>query len=94
MSKPSKPKTGNNAVNTIQERKEHNTQKPQTRLTIGNETFLDNSDLRQSLNVTARTLLNWRKQGLIKFHKLGGKIFYCERELLQLLELHNINMSK
>ena len=85
MSKPRKPKKGKTARKTAPRAKAGQPLKRKTKLTIGNETWLDNSDLRRSFNVTPRTLLNWRKKSIVKFKKLGGKILYCERELLQLL---------
>ena len=85
MSKPRKPKKGKTAPKTAPRAKADQPKKRQTKLTFGNETWLDNSDLLRSFNVTPRTLLNWRKKSIVKFKKLGGKILYSERELLQLL---------
>lgn len=85
MSKPRKPKKGRSAVNTTPKITKNKTKKQPPKPAIGNETWLDNSDLRRSFNVTARTLLNWLKKGVVRYKKLGGKILYCERELLQLL---------
>ena len=51
------------------------------------EKWLDNQDILTLLNISDRTLQNWRSKGYIPFHRVGrGKIFYKESDLLLVLE--------
>ena len=38
--------------------------------------WLDGADVLELLHVSTRTLQNWRDNGLIKFSKIGAKIYY------------------
>jgi len=86
MEQPSKPNAGNSSGNNKSSFKHSKHNNAEKRLTIGNDIWFDTSDILQRLPVTARTLLNWRKAGVLRSHKLGGKIFYCESDLLRLTQ--------
>jgi hypothetical protein len=45
------------------------------------ENLVDKQVLLQELHVSDRTLYNWRKQGLLAFIKLMGKIYYSRLDL-------------
>jgi len=64
------------------------------KLTIGNDTWFDNADLKQMLHVSARTLLNWRRKGLLHPHNIGGKIYYCESELVNLTRFNRYSTKQ
>src|SRR5215510_14580873 len=38
--------------------------------------LLDNADVLQRLKISARTAIRWRKRGILKYTKIGGKIYY------------------
>jgi len=41
-----------------------------------NEPLYDKQDMLQQFRISERTLATWRKNGLIPFCKIGGKIVY------------------
>ena len=47
--------------------------------------FIDNADLIRLLKINAKTAANWRKRGLIKAVKIGGKIFYSVPEIQKMM---------
>jgi DNA-binding transcriptional MerR regulator len=46
----------------------------------------DNSDVIQKLKVSERTLATWREKGMIRYSKIGNKIYYREEDIIQFLE--------
>ena len=46
----------------------------------------DFTDLQKILNVSRRTLFNWKSEGLIKTSQVGKKIFVTDTELNRFLE--------
>ena len=48
--------------------------------------LIDKQIVLQTLHISDRTLQNWRSTGKIPFYKVGGKIFYKQSELAQMLE--------
>ena len=48
--------------------------------------FVDSADLVQILKVNARTLANWRKEGLLKYFRMGGKIYYNLAEIKAMMK--------
>lgn len=46
------------------------------------EVLLDEADAMKMLKVSRRTLANWRQQGVLKHRKLGGKIYYTLKDIL------------
>lgn len=49
------------------------------------EVLYDNADLMKITMVTERTLTNWRKKGILKFKKIGGKIYYTHDDVQEIL---------
>ncbi len=41
-----------------------------------NEKLFDNKSAAKYFNVTQQTLYNWRRNGVLSYHKRGGKILY------------------
>jgi excisionase family DNA binding protein len=52
---------------------------------LNGEKFLTNKDVCGMLNVSTRTLQEWRSTGKIPFIRLEGKILYRESEILKWL---------
>jgi hypothetical protein len=48
--------------------------------------FVDNADLVQILKVNPRTLANWRKDGVLKHIRMGGKIYYNLADIKGMME--------
>lgn len=47
-----------------------------------NQILLDEADAISYLKVSKRCLAKWRSAGTIPAHKLGGKIYYIQSELI------------
>ena len=60
--------------------------KPQNYL--NGERLYDNQDVCLLLNISKRTLQDYRDTGLLGYVQLPGKIIYRESEILDLLERH------
>jgi len=52
------------------------------------ERWLDNDAARKVLNVSSRTLQNYRDQGIISFSQFGSKIYYRAIDIQKHLEKH------
>jgi hypothetical protein len=52
---------------------------------LNEEHFLNNRQVCQMLNISQRSLQDYRDKGLIDFYKLEGKILYAESDVLKLL---------
>jgi len=50
--------------------------------------WIDKQDVLLKMNISSRTLFNWRKNNILPFTKLGGKIYYRESDLKAMLEMH------
>lgn len=50
------------------------------------DSYWDNSDVIQKLKVSERTLATWREKGMIRYSKVGAKIYYREEDIIQFLE--------
>lgn len=50
------------------------------------EPLIKATDACEILGISKVTLLDWRKKGLIPFHKLNSRIYYKKSELLAALE--------
>jgi len=53
-----------------------------------NHVVFDNAQLAEFLNVTTRTLQNWRNDGLIAYRKVGACIFYTLADVSEFLDMH------
>ena len=46
----------------------------------------DNQDVMQLLKVSQRTLATWREEGIIKYSKIGAKIYYKPEHIHEMLD--------
>lgn len=46
----------------------------------------DNQDVMQLLKVSQRTLATWREEGVIKYSKIGAKIYYKPEHIHEMLD--------
>ncbi|MEN0048847.1 MAG: helix-turn-helix domain-containing protein [Bacteroidota bacterium] len=53
--------------------------------------LIPNQKLGKMLNVSDRTLQNWRDEGLIAFTQIGKKIYYTKADLEAFIERHKKN---
>lgn len=51
-----------------------------------NKEILDNQDVMQLLNISSRTLQNYRDQGIMPFSKIEGKIYYKMKDLIAMID--------
>ena len=49
------------------------------------ETFLDNQEFIQLMNISKRTAQTWRDDGIISFSQIGSKIYYKMKDIETLL---------
>lgn len=52
---------------------------------IPEQTFFDNQEFIQIMNISKRTAQGWRDNGLIKYSQVGSKIYYLMSNILELL---------
>lgn len=50
------------------------------------EKYLTNQDVSKLLNLSTRTLQDWRDNGVISYIQISGKILYRQSDILKLLE--------
>ena len=55
---------------------------------LNGERFLSNHEVSKKLNVSLRTLQEWRNTGLISFIQIKGKIIYRQSDIDKLLQKH------
>ena len=55
---------------------------------LNGERFLSNNEVSKTLNVSLRTLQEWRDTGLIPFIQITGKIIYRQSDIDKLLQRH------
>lgn len=53
------------------------------------DTFLDNQEFLQLMNISKRTAQTWRDEGIISFSQVGSKIYYRMKDVQQLLDKHS-----
>lgn len=53
---------------------------------LGGISLLNDEQVANHLNVTRRTIQNYRDSGLIPYYKICGKCLYAEHELRQLMD--------
>ena len=49
------------------------------------ETFLDNQEFIQLMNISKRTAQTWRDEGIVSFSQIGSKIYYKMSDVQKLL---------
>lgn len=54
---------------------------------LNGERYLSEKEVSEVLNVSRRTLHDYRNEGRISYYKLGGKILYKESDIQQFLEI-------
>jgi excisionase family DNA binding protein len=47
---------------------------------------MDSADVCRALGISKRTLQTWRNNGKISFAMLGGKVYYNEEDISELLK--------
>ncbi|MFT4168911.1 MAG: helix-turn-helix domain-containing protein [Dysgonomonas sp.] len=47
---------------------------------------MDSADVCRALDISKRTLQTWRNNGKIAFAMLGGKVYYKEEDIAELLK--------
>lgn len=55
---------------------------------LDGERLLDNQDLYQMLHSSERSLQRYRTDGLLKFCKLRGKVYYKESDVADFVKFH------
>jgi tetrahydromethanopterin S-methyltransferase subunit G len=50
------------------------------------ETFLDNQEFIQLMNISKRTAQTWRDEGIVSFSQIGSKIYYKMKDVAVLLD--------
>lgn len=58
------------------------------------EVWLDKQDILTRLHISSRTLQEWRNKKLITYSKIGGKIWYLESGLLDLLHSNMVKAER
>jgi hypothetical protein len=48
--------------------------------------WLDNTDVKEMLHISSRTLQRLRMSGLLKYSKLNGKIYYRQSDINEMIE--------
>ena len=61
---------------------------------LNGERFLSNHEVSKKLNVSLRTLQEWRDTGLISFIQIKGKIIYRQSDIDKLLQKHYLDSGK
>ena len=51
-----------------------------------NDTFLDNQEFLQLMNISKRTAQSWRDEGKVSFSQIGSKIYYRMSDVQELLD--------
>ncbi len=51
----------------------------------GSSNWIPKEEVMEQLQVSVRTLFNWRKKGVIPFKTIGGKIYYNGKVIDQML---------
>jgi hypothetical protein len=47
--------------------------------------LLDNADVIQLLKISPQTAARWRKDGKLKFIRIGRKIYYCRKDIEEMI---------
>ena len=50
------------------------------------DTFLDNQEFIQLMNISKRTAQTWRDDGIVSFSQIGSKIYYRMKDVELLLD--------
>lgn len=58
------------------------------KITVPNESFINNKQFTKLMSVSARTAQTWRNEGKIGFSKEGKKIYYRLSDIEKFLDAH------
>lgn len=50
------------------------------------DSFLDNQEFLQLMNISKRTAQTWRDEGIVAFSQVGGKIYYRMSDIQVMLD--------
>ena len=64
------------------------------KLHLNGERFLSSHEVSKKLNVSLRSLQEWRDTGLISFIQIKGKIIYRQSDIDKLLQKHYSDSGK
>ena len=64
------------------------------KLHLNGERFLSSHEVSKKLNVSLRSLQEWRDTGLISFIQIKGKIIYRQSDIDKLLQKHYFDSGK
>lgn len=53
---------------------------------LNGEKYLTNNEVSKLLNLSTRTLQDWRDNGVISYIQISGKILYRQTDILKLLD--------
>ena len=68
-----------NRLDDLNKQLEEKQKKPQ-------DTFLDNQEFLQLMNISKRTAQTWRDEGVISLSQIGSKIYYRMSDVQKLLD--------
>jgi hypothetical protein len=68
-----------NRLDNLNDKLEENSKKP-------HETFLDNQEFIQLMNISKRTAQTWRDEGKVSFSQISSKIYYKMKDVEVLLD--------
>ena len=68
-----------NRLDTLNKKLEENQKSP-------TDTFLDNQEYLQLMNISKRTAQTWRDEGIVSFSQIGSKIYYRMSDVQKLLD--------
>ena len=52
--------------------------------------YITEQELLKALKITKRTLIEYRMNGKLPYYKIGGKIYYKEQDIIDILERNKI----
>ena len=52
--------------------------------------YITEQELSKDLKITKRTLIEYRMNGKLPYYKIGGKIYYKEQDIIDILERNKI----
>lgn len=52
--------------------------------------YITEQELSKALKITKRTLIEYRMNGKLPYYKIGGKIYYKEQDIIDILERNKI----
>jgi hypothetical protein len=55
--------------------------------------WLDKQDILQRMCISSRTLQQWRRKKILPYSRIGGKIYYLESDLLEMLEKGKVQVE-